>query len=402
MFDLNLDTTVTYYTSNDFERSYFGHRPPTHNLLNILDEKYSHNTSIDNLEDKEPSFFKLLDNSVLDSSLLIPGLRFSAPGIVVFERPPTKKLVQYANYTVDEMTSDCDCEDCETSDYDIKIDQYFVPIPWQIYIATYSLHPNSKYEVTSIRMFFSNTSLNSPDTVLYAPYIHNFFMNASLCNPMFATYDEISRYPSNLQGVVASAYEFIWNTGFNRDLSECIDQTVNNCRYKDNAIISSYFKNISSNPHYSFVTNPFYYHLSKYEPEDVVSQTWANPSFRTHFSADREYFLQECRKYVNDNPHLIDSLQSNEYDEDDDDDEDDYYGSDEDNQTDPITLAPMFEYYSRPHDRVKTYSEIIDYIYNGDPYDQHTPGHLKYLTQFSDSSVSNFNSFVSSLRSLSF
>ena len=221
MHQLDHDTTITYYVDTvDSYRSYFNQAPSFSNL-NIINNKYDTVVSLtaSDIESKQESFLAAINNSTLDSSLLIPGLRFSIPGLIVFERPPTKKLIQYINNTVDEMSNDCDCDDCSDNyiePEDLTIERHLIPVPWQVYVVTYSLNPSSKYQVTSVRMYFSNTSLNSSDVTLYAPYIHNFFMNGSLCNPMFDSYDEISRYPLNIQGVIASSYDWIWNTGFIR------------------------------------------------------------------------------------------------------------------------------------------------------------------------------------------
>lgn len=237
-----------------------------------------------------------LDNSVLDSGLLPPGLRYSIPGFLIFERPPTTKLVQYVDYTVSEMSGDYQEDEDEDEDSydsytdfnpDDHLESYLIPIPWQIYFVHYSLNPNSKYRTLGIKMFFANQPLNHPDVRLYAPYVNNFFTNGSLCNPMFENDSEINRYPQNLSGVIASAYDWIWNTGFNKDLSETISQTV----YQANHGMISNHIAISS------VGRNFYSTISKYSPEDVVSLEWANPSYTSNFDLDNHYVFKNSSIY---------------------------------------------------------------------------------------------------------
>lgn len=286
--------------------------------------------------------YKFLDDNtydIIDSSILIPGLRFSSPGLVVFERPPTKKLIQYVDYNLDGLY------ELEQEDQEPEIHEYYIPVPWQVYIATYSLMPSSKYRVTSIRMYFSNTPLNHKDVTLYMPYIHNFFTNGALCNPRFEYADEIERYDQNLQGVISSAYDWIWNTGFNADLYECIAETVSQC-YRNNSIVSEYRKNSTS---YSNLTTDFYSALSNYEPHDVVAETWANPSAFSHFNHDRYHYTQLAEQYISSN--------NISYDEDDFDyeqDINDYLHS----------QTPYQEAMNNPSSVSKTYSDIIEYIFD--------------------------------------
>lgn len=247
--------------------------------------------AFDNLTQIENNLNNILFSSTIESDLLPPGVRHISPGFVVFERPPSMQLVQYINNSVEQISSDGDeiwNEDDES--YDIveiePISTYYIPVPWQLYFAFYSMTPGSQYYVTSVKMFFMNSPLNSHHNQLFMPYIPNFFTNGSLCNPMLDTYEEIDRYPKNISGIVQSAYDWVWNTGFNADLYECVSQIY---EQKPNQFVIDSIKNTSSfSNHYSNnVVNHFYRNISKLSLEDVTNMKWANPSYGTHFQYDR-------------------------------------------------------------------------------------------------------------------
>ena len=305
-------------------------------------------------------FFNELDPTYLDSSLVIPGLRFTAPGILVFERPPTKKLIQYVDYDLEGL---CQLEEEEDEP---NIYQKYIPIPWQVYIVTYSLNPASKYRVTSVRMYFSSTPLNHPDTTLYMPYVNNFFTNGFLCNPRFDTYDEISRYSQDLQGAISSAYDWIWNTGFNKDLYECVTETIKQTFHKNNIV-----KNFNSSKNYFDYTSihKFYELISNYEPHDVVLEEWANPSTYMYFTQDRSNYISLAEKYISDN-----NISAKNHDDDEEyDDDNEEYADNEDPES-LYQYTPYYEYIGNPSRKIKTYKDIMTMI-----YDQNVPNHYRPL-----------------------
>jgi hypothetical protein len=306
--------------------------------------------STDKSDQIESILDKVIDYSQLQSGVLQPGLRFSMPGVMVFERPPSMQLVQYINNTVSEITEiedqeycECDNDDCEYyhSEYELEsVKSYYIPVPWQLYIASYSMNPQSKYMITSVRMFFMNTPLNHPEVELYAPYIPNFFGNGLLCSPMFEDYWEISRYASDLSGVMASAYDWVWNTGFNADLYECIQQTV----YQSPNEFVKQNKNVIFN---NRLAPNFYHALSKLTVEDVVSMKWATPSYNHHFDRDVANFIYDTEM------HALYLSQTDQ---------------------DPDTPLPsagdsrllMYkEWLENAVKLPKTYSKVMDYILNG-------------------------------------
>lgn len=253
------------------------------------------------------SFLNSLDKRNIESGLLPPGLRVSIPGCVIFERPPSMQLVQYIDASVEsiasyeESGSYYEDDDHEEGEYHEELNQFTsrIPIPWQLYIATYSTNPSSMYRVTSIRMYFMNGPLNNPDVQLYAPYINNFFTNASLCTPMFDTIDEIERYPQSVAGVIASAYDWVWNTGFNADLKECLDITFSPHVSRNNPLIAD-FRQKYQNREFGYLSiyPAFYQYLSDFTPTDIINLEWATPSYAHHFELDRKLLFQNDKKLM--------------------------------------------------------------------------------------------------------
>lgn len=327
-----------------------------------------------------PNFFNGLDHEYLDSSLLIPGLRFSAPGILVFERPPTKKLIQYVDYDLDGL---CELED-EEQDPDIY--RKYIPIPWQVYIVTYSLNPVSKYRVTSVRMYFSSTPLNHPDVTLYMPYVNNFFTNGLLCNPRFDTYDEISRYSQDLQGAISSAYDWIWNTGFNKDLYECVIETLKQTIRKNTIV-----KNINHISINSGSIHHFYQLISNYEPHDVVLEEWANPSSGVYFTYDRSRYVSLAHQYIAEH-----NITHEDYIHDTDCDDDCECEEENHSIEDLYQYTPYYEYINNPSKKIKTYRDIMTSIYDEDTLNDYRPlissTQIKNVETFSNLLNNSFSS----------
>jgi hypothetical protein len=241
------------------------------------------------------SFYpQFLDNTFdtnIPSGLIQPGLRAIYPGIVIFERPPSMQMVQYVAMNMDGINE----HEEEYEEYP-DVYRYYIPVPWQVYVASYSLYNNNPV-LNSVKMFFAKEPLTHKNVELYLPYIPNFFTNGTLCAPHFDDSDEIYRYPADISGIIASAYDWVWNTGFNQDL---IDGPMTNINYSytgNNPVV----KHIRQNPSIDLVTS-FYKKISEYTPQDVVSFDWVPPSYTTYFDSGGEIsylytlpaFQQDC------------------------------------------------------------------------------------------------------------
>jgi hypothetical protein len=280
------------------------------------------------VSNSDPTVIKNILNTTFNSSnvesgLMPPGVRAIFPGVVIFERPPTMKLVQHINKSVEQLDmhiDDLQYDDEEEAYYDYDGNQvdpqdyldkspkdYYIPIPWQLYIATYTTNSNSKYYVNSIRMFFMNSPLHSSNVELYAPYIPNFYCNGVLCNPMIDSFDEIDRYPKNISGVIASAYDWIWNSGFNDDLNETVKLTVNSSPASDQIFDQETKRSFRFTDNF---VGKFYNYISDIPLEEINSYTWLNPSYSSHFSADvqtdyvKKKYFDLFKEQVKDNEEI--------------------------------------------------------------------------------------------------
>lgn len=309
-------------------------------------------------------FLSKLNYSSVDSGLLPPGVKFIMPGVVIFERPPTMKLIQYIDQNVEtiqihesyeDQDNEDEDEDEEQSHADMSVNSYYIPVPWQLYIATYSTNPSSMYYLTSVNMFFMNTPLLTQDTVLYAPYIYNFFTNGNLCSPMFSDYEEIDRYEKNISGVIASSYDWVWNTGFNKDLIDCVSQT--HLKVK-NPIIQASRKELN----YSHDYSSFFSALSKYTPDQVVQYEWLNPSFGVWYNHQDISYIYNHRQDI-----VERFLEENE----------EYDFSSVQEFIDSDQSEYFVEWYSYQVNNKKTYKDmILKMFFHKYPFDKQDYSHL--------------------------
>jgi len=224
------------------------------------------------------SLFKINTKNTI-SGVVPPAIKYHSPGVVVFERPPSYQVIQYASQNVSNL------------DDDTPVYTYRIPIPWQLYIITYN---TNTYFCNSVRMLFMNSSLNSPEQNLYMPPIPNFFTNGLLCRPMYDNMEDVDRYSKDLSGVIASAYDWIWNSGFNHDLTENLYH-VN--RQKAPIEFTVNYQTIPPNPHYFRNVGPQHVRsiLEQWEKIDfdnILNLNWPNPSLTQGFESDREYYWE--------------------------------------------------------------------------------------------------------------
>jgi len=166
---------------------------------------YENDSYIDIFDD----YLSILNTENQYNDLIFPGLRYASEGILIFERPPTYKVLDISR------------------DYQANINshtlqsEYYLPIPWQVYIAMYN---PATMRLVAVKMFFTSTSLFDFNQAVFAPPLYNFYSNGMLCRPFFESIDDIEKYPKTYSGVIASAYDWIWNSGFNFDITENISQ----------------------------------------------------------------------------------------------------------------------------------------------------------------------------------
>ena len=260
------------------------------------------------------------------NSIIPPGLIHIDKNFLVFEKPPTHKLVNIYNQYLHDIGDDT------------RLYSYYLPIPWQVYIVEFD--PNNN-RTCLVKMFFSKSSLVNFDQQLFLPPIPNFYVNGLLCRPFFNSMDDIERYSPDVPGIMESAYDWVWASNFNLDLSE----TISSVYVQKNPIQLS--RGITDSSHLSYklgmsVINQLYTHWESLPLSEVTSFNWPNPAFAMTFQEDlatvdvHDLFDQWCEN----NGISIDS----------DEEHDEYYQSDSFRSSLP-----------NPKTISKTFKEIMDY-----------------------------------------
>ena len=252
------------------------------------------------------------------NQLLIPGLRYIGNNYIIFEMPPTKKVIDYKEAYREEESS---------------LDQeFYIPVPWQIYIAVFD--PDSM-RLLSVQMYFTNTPLTSFDQTIYLPPILNFYSSGLLCRPFFETIEDIEKYPRNITGIFASAYDWVWNSGYNFDIVEPISEFICSSKFQkfldlvpdteQNNLLKHTLKKViyPGNRLSPIYVRTFFQLWQQLDLYQVTSLEWTSFSVDSDFfnGVDYESYDQELfESFINDNGYTL----VEDYDDDYNPDEGDY------------------------------------------------------------------------------
>jgi hypothetical protein len=260
-------------------------------------EKYVSNSDLPSIT----SFFHKFCKTTSFSSptgIMPPGVLYIGENYVIYERPP-----QYQN--IELIFDQVDNINYETS----KSKLYRIPLPWQLYIATYSTFDGRIYP-NSVRMYFMKSSLHMIDPTkdhLYLPPLPNFFANALLCRPMYYDAEDVNRYTNDVSGVIHATYDWIWNSGTNLDLTmaplELIRQA--NINPDQKYIIPSSFSSSEVHLHSYYISSQSVNLIMQaWESVDSLVSAceyiWPSPS-----SVDRPFYaLQNSSDYLDEYLHI--------------------------------------------------------------------------------------------------
>jgi len=237
------------------------------------------------LDDKSKSKYS-------DDSLLFPGVRYISENIVIFEMPPTQKHVDYV-------------EAYREHDDQVNERSFFIPIPWQVYVAVFD---KSNMRITRVQMYFSDTPLTSFEQTLYLPPLLNFYANGELCRPTFSQMEDYEKYPKTISGVIASAYDWIWNSGFNFDITGTVSNYLISKKWnsfiehstlpqQDIVSLKAFLETVkySSNKVHPTVIN-WYFKLWQSVPvNNILACKW------TSFAINENFFHAEIRSFHENN-----------------------------------------------------------------------------------------------------
>lgn len=149
------------------------------------------------------------DSSYLttDQDIFPPGVLYVDKNYVIFERPPTYQNLHIIPKLLDEINYSKDVARV-----------YRIPIPWQVYIV--KIHTvEEKMYCADVKMFFTQRQITSFEDRVFLPVITNFYNDGSLCRPLYSDIEDIEKYPKNILGTIQAAYDWIWNSGSNADLT---------------------------------------------------------------------------------------------------------------------------------------------------------------------------------------
>jgi hypothetical protein len=261
----------------------------------VFDEYYNGNVfgmdfeSSSFWDGRTPGFFTRLNQkfySQAPSGLLFPAVLYNAPGVLVFERPPTHKFVEYVDVTVEHIDED----------QSFGVHTFNLPLPWQLYVAEYD--PKSML-VYKVHMYFMNESFKNVNQIMYSPPLPNFYANGALCRPYIANMEDIERYEKTLSGVMAASYDWIWNSGFNHDLAE----TINSVYYhkKNSFYDPNHVKAIATKSWHRFCHPSDLIRILKiwetFDINNILDIKWANLSVTNLWEAEIEWFYENEPDY---------------------------------------------------------------------------------------------------------
>jgi len=239
-FSQEIDSSYTTYIDNSLT-----HRTPISPV--ILPEDLDKARILSSLTNLYSPFLSSSSFNI-DTGILPPGVLYISKNYVVFEKPPSYQNIFIIPKIVNDISSQ--------SQEDPVV--YRLPIPWQVYIVQYSSNYD-EYYTTNVRMHFMNSSLLSNDQQIFMAPLTNLYTSGELCRPMYSSMEDIDRYPKNILGVINSAYDWIWNSGTNLDLTASIVSAFNQLKAQpQNTIIQNMSPDIISTCSYTYPIETYY------------------------------------------------------------------------------------------------------------------------------------------------
>lgn len=216
-----------------------------------------------------------------NTGILPPGLLYLTNEYVIFERPPCYQNVSIIPRQMDDI------------EYRRKEEiLYRLPIPWQLYFVKYSsveTEDGIDLYTSDVKMFFTSGPVASFEDNIYLAPLTNFYTNGDLCRPIYSQMEDIERYTKDVAGVIKAAYDWVWNSGTNFDLTSCVVQYYMQMRdQKDVSIFNksedkaAQYENTRKfhfGSYYCNLTELNYLYLlwEKFDLDEVINLNWPNP-----------------------------------------------------------------------------------------------------------------------------
>jgi hypothetical protein len=335
----------------------------------IIDMKFSSGFLDDDYYSSDISDFSnivsyLFSSKKIKTGILPPGVLYFNTNTIIFEKPPTQKNISYHPYMIDDIPSS-------------SVPKLItIPVPWQVYVVTYTQDPlTSKVYPVDVYMFFRNSQILFKDDHVYLAPLSNFYANGKLCRPFFDSFEDVDRYEDSIAGVIQAAYDWVWNSNTNVDLTATIAEyyiTYQNDLNLNNRLIFDYFPetrssvmhNVHPTNYYvnSSIANSFYKAWSKIPFNDIYKMSWSNPAYHERFSSDEEVSYEYLVNNIS-SDLVLDFLEENGVEFDDDENHDSVSLSHFD-----FSYSEVLEYFdSHPRNIKKSLQDIVQNI-SMDPY----------------------------------
>jgi len=171
------------------------------------------------LDDPDVSFYNETfshSSNCPPSGRISPGLLYCSSNLLIFEKPPCIKKIEWTPNMLNDISDE--------SNYK----SYEIPIPWQVYFVHFT-KSEENHIVNKVKFYFSNTAIYSQDQPLYLPPLTNVYTNADLCPPHYSDYSDLIRNTETVSGIMQNAYNQVWNSGMNLDLTASINKLFKDC-----------------------------------------------------------------------------------------------------------------------------------------------------------------------------
>lgn len=198
------------------------------------------------------------------SGLLAPALRWISKDkrMVVFERPPMITSVEYYPVKRDEIG--------DPKLMKKALRSYQIPIPWTVYLVYF----DAEYTPVETRVYARNSPLQSIKSEVGLLPILNLYGSSKLCNPIYEKYEEME--PTIANGF-NSAYNAMWNSGFNFDLMDAVTGAMQvGVPFKD------YKTGMGNNVGTGGSIDSWFKYWSQLSLADVLSCEWPIPGMKAN------------------------------------------------------------------------------------------------------------------------
>jgi hypothetical protein len=195
------------------DKSYTNKMPETNVKASFSVNGVLNSSSTELFDTKNSDHSQIIDNILSAQNkkvtgILPPGVVAIDDCVVIFEAPPRMVNIQHYEVARDYISDKS------------QLKSSYIPIPWQTYVLIH----DKNYNLIDTYMYYNKKpiSQNGFEEPVFLPVLPNFYSNGLLCRPFYASADDVNMYSKDVSGVIAAAYDSVWNSGWNTDLVDTI------------------------------------------------------------------------------------------------------------------------------------------------------------------------------------